>query len=96
MTYFYDDVTDLTSGVAFYTVRLHNHQNRTSLHSQAKTAGVDELKEAIKAKNPQTYTNVDTNDPKLWLAATSLDKPNDKLTARHQEYTCSEELLALT
>ena len=40
---------------------------------------VNRLKKAIKEEQPQTFTNVDSKDIKLWKVNISLKEPNEKL-----------------
>src|SRR5581483_8105024 len=53
---------------------------------------IGDLKEAIKAKNPQTFTNVDAKDLKLWKVPIS-DDHDDQL--RNLSLEDSDELLAI-
>ncbi|GBB93399.1 hypothetical protein RclHR1_21600002 [Rhizophagus clarus] len=42
---------------------------------------VNRLKKTIKEEQPQTFTNVDSKDIKLWKVNISLEEPNEKLVA---------------
>ena len=53
---------------------------------------ISELKDAIKAKNPQTFANVDTKDIKLWKVSIPGDQ-DDQL--RNLILQDSDELLAI-
>jgi hypothetical protein len=57
-----------------------------------KDKSISKLKEAIKAKNPQTFANVDAKDLKLWKVPIS-DDHDDQL--RNLTLEDSDELLAI-
>src|SRR5688572_27644741 len=57
-----------------------------------KDKSISKLKEAIKAKNPQTFANVDAKDIKLWKVPIS-DDHNDQL--RNLTLEDGDELLAI-
>ena len=74
-----------------YLVKGNTIANAFPVHIDGNSL-VGDLKEAIKAKNPQTFANVDAKDIKLWKVPIS-DDHDDQL--RNLSLEDSDELLAI-